>query len=228
MTVLDVSCYGSTRCGLRRSDPACRRGGWPPMPDDDDRQFFEAEVARLIDRLYGTALRLTRNTSQAEDLAADTLEKAWARLATLKDRQSFEKWVFRIMTNTFISDRRRKRELLVSDVAPEASPTDDATSLFDKLHQPFLLWWGNPEQQLLDRLLQEDIEQALDSLPDAFRVVVILVEIQGASYADAAADLGVPVGTIRSRLSRGRSLMQAALWRQAEQHGLCRGTPPRE
>lgn len=185
------------------------------MPDDDDRQFFEAEVERLINRLYGTALRLTRDASQAEDLAADTLEKAWAKLGTLEDRQNFEKWVFGIMTNTFISDRRRKRELAFSDMAQPLSYDGDATSLFDKLHQPFRLWWGNPEQRLLDRLLPEDIERALDSLPDAFRLVVIMVEIQGSTYADTAQALGVPIGTIRSRLSRGRSLMQEALWRQA-------------
>lgn len=230
MTLPDVSYQGSTRHGPRRTDLACWRGGWAPLSEteEDDRYFFEAEVERLIDRLYGTALRLTRNPSQAEDLAADTLEKAWKRLATLEDRQSFEKWVFRIMTNTFISDKRRKREISVSDMPQPEPADDDMTSLFDKLHQPFLLWWGNPEQKLLDKLLREDIEQALDSLPDAFRVVVIMVEIQGSSYADAAATLGVPVGTVRSRLSRGRSLMQAALWRQAEQHGLCRPKPTHE
>lgn len=179
-----------------------------------------------MDRLYGTALRLTRNPNRAEDLVAETLGKAWAGMAGLQDTQCFEKWVFRIMTNTFISERRRQRDVSFSEVTDTDDDGDEPSSLFDRLHQPFLLWWGNPEQQLLDKLLREDIEHALDSLPDSFRLVVIMVEIQGASYAEAADTLGVPVGTVRSRLKRGRARLQAALWRQAAQRGICGGSPP--
>ncbi|WP_366653692.1 sigma-70 family RNA polymerase sigma factor [Fodinicurvata sp. EGI_FJ10296] len=197
------------------------------MPDKNQRRrIFKAEVERLMDRLYGTALRLTRNPSQAEDLVAETLGKAWAGMAGLQDTQCFEKWVFRIMTNTFISERRRQRDVSFSEVTDTDDDGDEPSSLFDRLHQPFLLWWGNPEQQLLDKLLREDIEHALDSLPDSFRLVVIMVEIQGASYAEAADTLGVPVGTVRSRLKRGRARLQAALWRQAAQRGICGGSPP--
>jgi RNA polymerase sigma-70 factor, ECF subfamily len=109
---------------------------------DCPRQFFEAEVERLLDRLYGTALRLARNEADAEDLVAEALSKAWARLDSLHDRQSFEKWVFRILVNTYISSLRRRQ------ARPEESFDDedalDRFSLFEKVHQPFLLWWGNP------------------------------------------------------------------------------------
>lgn len=170
-----------------------------------------------MDRLYGTALRLTRRRADAEDLVADALTKAWTRLGSLEDLQSFEKWIFRILTNTFLSDRRRPRETLATELEGEEG---DALSLFDKLHQPFLLWWGNPEQRLLDQLLREDIERALDSLPEPFRLAVILVDVEGFTYGEAAETLSIPVGTVRSRLSRGRGLLQGAIWKQAQQLGL--------
>lgn len=182
------------------------------------RRFFEAEVERLMDRLYGTALRLTRDSADAEDLVAEALARAWNKLDSLQDPQSFEKWVFRILVNTFISERRRLAGRLEETVDSEA--TLERFSLFEQVHQPFLLWWGNPEQQLLDKLLREDIERALDSLPEGFRLVVIMVEVWGFSYDEAAETLEVPVGTVRSRLSRGRALLQKALWRQAGQAGI--------
>lgn len=182
------------------------------------RRFFETEVERLMDRLYGTALRLTRASADAEDLVAEALARAWNRLDSLKDQQSFEKWVFRILVNTYISERRRLAARCEDIV--DCEDTLDRFSLFEQVHQPFLLWWGNPEQQLLDKFLREDIERALDELPEEFRVVVIVVEVWGFSYAEAAGSLDIPVGTVRSRLSRGRALLQRALWRQASQLGI--------
>jgi RNA polymerase sigma-70 factor (ECF subfamily) len=93
-------------------------------------------------------------------------------------------------------------------------------SLFDRLHQPFLLWWSNPEQQFLTKMLRAEIERALDALPDGFRTVGILVEVQGYTYAEVAEILSVPVGTVRSRLSRARSLLQKSLWDQAQAAGV--------
>lgn len=183
--------------------------------------FFEAEVERLLDKLYGTALRLTRDRANAEDLVAETLAKAWARLPDLKDRQAFEKWLFRILVNGFITERRR-RLARPREVAGDVC-TEGGFSLFEKVHQPFLLWWGNPEQALLNKLLQEDIECAVEELPEEFRVVIIMVELWGLSYAETADTLAIPVGTVRSRLSRGRSLLQGALWRQADEAGIGAG-----
>jgi RNA polymerase sigma-70 factor, ECF subfamily len=183
------------------------------------KAVFAAEVDRLLDRLYGTALRMTRNSDDAEDLVAEALTKAWAKFDTLQDRQSFEKWVFRILVNTYISGLRRQ-QARPQEQGVEDDDALDRFSLFEQVHQPFLLWWGNTEQQLLDKLLREDIERALDALPDGFRMVVIMVEVWGLSYAEAAETLNVPVGTVRSRLNRGRALLQRALWRQASQLGI--------
>jgi RNA polymerase sigma-70 factor (ECF subfamily) len=183
------------------------------------RHFFEAEVERLMDRLYGAALRLTRNGPDAEDVVAEALARAWSKLDGLQDLQSFEKWVFKILINTFISERRR-RLARPADESPDCEDVLDHFSLFEKVHKPFLLWWGNPEQQLLDKFLRADIERAVDDLQEEFRVVVIMVEVWGLSYAEVAETLEVPVGTVRSRLSRGRAVLQRALWSQASQFGI--------
>jgi RNA polymerase sigma-70 factor, ECF subfamily len=187
--------------------------------DEGDRAFFRAEIGRLTDRLYGTALRLTRNSADAQDLVSEAVTKAWANLGQLKDRQAFEKWQFRILTNCFISGRRAAREQLME----KPDDAEQLFSLFERLHQPFLLWWSNPEREFLNKLLREDIERALDALPEDFRTVVIMVEVEGHAYAEAAELLGVPVGTVRSRLSRARSLLQRTLWDQAQAAGVIAG-----
>jgi RNA polymerase sigma-70 factor (ECF subfamily) len=191
----------------------------------DRRAFFCAEIERLTSRLYGTALRLTRNPADAEDLVAETVAKAWAASTQLADRSCFEKWIFRILANTFVSDRRSTREEPMATVPDEDG---ESFSLFDRLHQPFLLWWSNPEQELINKLLRDDLERALAALPDGYRTVVVLVEMHGYSYAEAAEILKVPIGTVRSRLSRARSLLQRALWEQAQAAGLSAGPHDKE
>ena len=186
--------------------------------DAGTRQFFATAVERTTARLFGTALRLTRNRSDAEELVAETVAKAWARLPELRDRQCFEAWIQRILANTFVSAWRHRRAGPETPVEPDED--GEPFSLFEKLHQPFLLWWGNPEERVIAKLLGEDIGRALDSLPDAFRIAVVLVDVQGHSYPEAAELLGVPVGTVRSRLARARGLLQRALWQHARDAGL--------
>jgi RNA polymerase sigma-70 factor, ECF subfamily len=210
MRAPDPETDGTGRAMSRADATAC---------EQSRRRYFEAQVERLLDKFYGTALRLTRDPTEAEDLVAEALTRAWAGLAAIRDPQAFEKWVSRILVNCFVSERRRRQARPREETAEDA-PAADGFSLFETAHQPFLLWWGNPEQQLLDKMLRQDIVRALEGLPDAYRVVVILVEVQGLSYAEAAEALEVPVGTIRSRLSRARSMLQRALARQARQLGI--------
>lgn len=194
--------------------------------DEERRRWFAVQIERLTDRLYGTALRLTRNADDAEDLVAETVLKAWTRLDDLRDPQAFQGWVQRILNNAFVSEWRHRRaspELLVE--APCEDGAGEPFSLFEKLHQPFLLWWSDPEESLIAGLLREDLDRALDALPDAHRVAVVLVDVQGYSYPEAAEVLGVPVGTVRSRLSRARSQLQRALWRHAQEAGLVKAEP---
>lgn len=183
--------------------------------------FFAEKVERLTDRLYGTALRLTRNSDDAEDLVAETVAKAWARLGKLSDPQSFDAWIQRILTNTFVSEWRHRRANPVVAMEPEPEEGgDEPFSLYEKLHQPFLLWWTTPEEEVIAKLLREDIDRALDALPDAFRIAIVLVDVEGYSYGEAAELLGVPIGTVRSRLARARAQLQRALWQHGKDAGL--------
>ena len=185
---------------------------------DNPRQFFEQSVTAMMERLYGTAMRFTRDPMNAEDLLAETLEKAWKNLSSLEDPEKFEGWIMRILSNSFISQwRKNKTHDKVFDDDVEACDLDETQSLYAKLHQPFLLWWGTPEQAFLNNLVQEDIEKALDSLPDHYRVVVIMVQLMGFSYEEVANKLEVPVGTVRSRLNRARNQLQEALWQHSKQ-----------
>ena len=193
--------------------------------DEDCRRWFAAQIERLTDRLYGTALRLTRNPEDAEDLVAETVVKAWARLGELRDRQAFEAWLLRILNNTFVSEWRHRRASPEVTLCAEEQGADGPFSLFDTVHQPLLQWWSKPEESLVAGLLREDLDRALDALPDAYRVAVVLVDVQGYSYPEAAEVLGVPIGTVRSRLSRARSQLQRALWRHAQEAGLVHGSP---
>jgi RNA polymerase sigma-70 factor (ECF subfamily) len=183
-----------------------------------DGERFAQEVSALLPNLYATALRFCRDAADAEDLVAESIAKAWGSLESLRDPNCFRGWIFRILTNTYMAGYRAEKVRPRGESWPDEEADD--FSLFEKLHQPFLLWWSNPERQFLDRMLSEDLERAVDALPDAFRSVVVLVELQGLSYAEVAEALHVPVGTVRSRLARGRGLLQRALWRHAHDAGL--------
>ncbi|MCG6658169.1 sigma-70 family RNA polymerase sigma factor [Halomonas campisalis] len=188
------------------------------------RQWFEQRLEPLLDRLYGNALRLTRDPDDAEDIVAEAVGKAWTRLDELRDARRFEGWLFHILTNTFISEWRRRQSRPKPAPGGEPPTPDDldiaSFTLFQQLHQPFLLWWASLEEQFFNGLLQEDLQRALDSLPDPFRLAIVLVEVQGYTYLEASRLLGVPLGTVRSRLSRARGLLQKQLWEQAREAGV--------
>ena len=167
----------------------------------------------------GAALRLTRSRDEAEDLVADALAKGWERLDSLDDPVALGGWLCRILTNAFISQRRGAPSEHEIEAYEECADSETTFSIFERLHQPFLLWQSNPERDFLHRLLREDLERAIDGLPNVFRLAVVLVDLQGLSYQEAAESLEVPVGTVRSRLARGRSLLQKTLWTQAVDAG---------
>jgi len=188
---------------------------------ENRRSVFKEGAAANMDALYNTALRLTRKPEDAEDLVADTLAKAWAALDTLQDTALFRAWVFRILNNTFISDYRKQAVRPKIESYDEAPQEDDENfSLFEKLHQPFLLWWNNPEQEFITKLLGEDIAAAIDQLPDDFRAIAVRVDVEGFSYQEAADITETPIGTVRSRLKRARGQLQRTLWKQARDAGL--------
>lgn len=178
-----------------------------------DGDAFGREVTTLLPNLYAAALHFTRDASDAEDLVAETVAKAWAALHTLHDTTRFRCWLLRILTNTYFAQYRARSGRPPAEPLPDEDQED--FSLFEKLHQPFLLWWGNPEQQFLDRLLREDLARAVAALPEPFGHAVVLVDLEGCTYAEVAETLNVPVGTVRSRLARGRAMLQKTLWLHA-------------
>lgn len=200
------------------------------MSSNADREFFEREIAGLLAGLYGAARRFAKNRADAEDIVAETVAKAWANLGTLQDRRCFRAWIFRILANTFFTECRR-RAAAIDAGGQETEETADETgfSLFERLQQPFLLWWSQPEQEFLNKVLREQLERAVDALPEAFRMVLVLAEIEGFSYQEIAAMLDVPVGTVRSRLARARHQLQRALWEQAQAAGFAKsGAAPKQ
>ena len=179
-----------------------------------------------MDSLYGLAMRLTRNGADAEDLVADAVAKAWSAVATLEDRARVRGWLFRILHNCYISDYRKKSVRPVEWSYDERSvdgEEDDLALLLGEQTDEFLVWWANPEREFANRLLGQDIVAAIEDLPEVFRTVITLVTIEGLPYDEAAEVLGVPPGTVRSRMKRGRTLLQKALWEHGKDAGLIAG-----
>jgi RNA polymerase sigma-70 factor (ECF subfamily) len=191
---------------------------------------FENQIVAILGQLYGVARRLTCNDADAEDLVAETIEHAWRALDTLHNAKAFRPWIFRILNNTFISETRRAaaRPRFESMECEDTDNEELEFSLFEQMHQPFLLWFSNPEQDFLNTLLREDLERALATLPENHRIVVILSDLEAFSYGEIAESLNIPVGTVRSRLSRARAALQKILWRQAQERNFKHVAPQSE
>lgn len=190
---------------------------------NDIKAYFTTCIEENMHSLYSLALRLTRNSADAEDLVAESVARAWAVIDTLKDKSRFRPWVFRILHNRFISDYRKKSlrpsETNYDELTEETYPQQVASLL---IQQPngFLNWWANPEKVFTNNLLAKDITAAIECLPEVFRTTVLLINVEGLSYDETAEVLNVSPGTVRSRMNRGRTLLQKALWQHALEAGL--------
>lgn len=178
----------------------------------------------LLPELMSAARYMADRRSDAEEVVAEAVARAWECRDDLRDRDRFRGWIFRILRNCYLGRRRRRQSGPDEVPLPGEDEEESSFSLFERLHQPFLLWWGNPEERFFDRLLREDLERAVENLPEKYRSALVLVDVQGLSYAEAADALDVPVGTVRSRLSRARSRLKESLWNHAEERGLAPGT----
>ena len=185
------------------------------MSGADTKAFFGRGIEDNIDALYSVALRLARSGADAEDLVAETVAKAWSAIDTLSDRDRFRPWLFRILHNTFVSAYRKQSVRPIEASYSEGEcEDDDLATLLNEQSDDFLVWWSNPEYEYFNNLLGEQLLAALDKLPEAFRTVVILVNVEGFTYDETAEVLGIAPGTVRSRMKRGRTLLQKALWQQ--------------
>lgn len=196
---------------------------------DEIRDFFTAGIEANMNALYSVALRLTRNSADAQDLVAEAVTRAWAAVGTLTERSLFRAWMFRILRNCFVSDCRRRAVRPVESsyhaLSNDEQGGGDVASLLVEESDEFLDWWANPERHVSNELLGRQILAAIESLPEAFQATILLVNVDGLSYDEAAAVLGVPPGTVRSRMKRGRTLLQKALWQQAREAGLSATLP---
>ncbi|HEX9185278.1 MAG TPA: sigma-70 family RNA polymerase sigma factor [Burkholderiales bacterium] len=193
-------------------------------PERPDRKSeFGRQIREHMDALYSFALRLTQQRADAEDLVAEAATRAWLAIETLADDSRFRPWMFRILHNCYISDFRRKSvrpaELGYEEL-PAREEEGDVASVLIRQPDAFLHWWANPEREVMNKLLGRDLQAAIQALPESFRVVVVLINVEGLSYDEAAEVLGVSSGTIRSRMNRGRTLLQKALWQHARDAGL--------
>jgi len=192
-------------------------------PQDDTKTYFSLCVEENMPSLYALALRLTRNSADAEDLVAESVTKAWSVIHTLEDRARFHPWIFRILHNRFISDYRKKAVRPVEASYQEIMDfeyREQVASLLIQQPNEFLNWWANPEHEFTNNLLGKDLMTAIESLPEVFRITVLLINVEGLSYDETAEVLNVSPGTVRSRMNRGRTLLQKALWQHAIDAGL--------
>ncbi len=190
------------------------RGPREAADQDLRRKRFEEMVAQHLDSLYAAALRLTRNREDAEDLLQETLLKAWRSFHTFEEGTNARAWLFRILMNAHI-DRYRK-----ATREPEVSDVEDVGEfyLYTKVQESEQLREVGDPEKLLEGIMEQEVREALESLPEYFRSVVILADLQGFSYKEIADILGIPVGTVMSRLFRGRRLLQKKLWDYVRTH----------
>jgi len=183
--------------------------------DNTTRKEFEELTLPHLDPLYSAALRLTKNERDAEDLVQDTFLRAYRFFDKFERGTNIKAWLFRILTNTFINRYRRsvKERSIV-----EGSEKEAVQERF--VSRRATEYAANPEQFLFDRLLSDDVLRAIDELPIDFRLVVILADLQDFSYNEIAEIVGCPVGTVMSRLYRGRKLLQKKLKDYALESGV--------
>jgi RNA polymerase sigma-70 factor, ECF subfamily len=188
---------------------------------EDERKRFQEEALPLLDSLYAGALRMTRNPADAEDLVQETMLRAYRSFDRFEAGTNLKAWLYRIMTNAYINTyRKRQRE-------PQKVSQDELGDfdLYRELKDHDPRWEATPENIVLDSLVDTDIIEAIDDLPEQFRLAVVLSDIEGFSYAEMAEIMDVPMGTVMSRLHRGRKALQKRLWEIARDRGIVKGAP---
>ncbi|HVX23074.1 MAG TPA: sigma-70 family RNA polymerase sigma factor [Acidimicrobiales bacterium] len=183
-----------------------------------DRAHFTDLTMEYMPALYSAALRMTRNPSDAEDLVQETYLKAYRAFGSFTEGTNLKAWLYRILTNTYINSYRAAKR------RPEISDVEDVEDLY--LYHRLSAADGNgargrsAEDEALDSFTDDEVKAAIESLPDAFRIAVLLADVEGFSYKEIAEITDVPIGTVMSRIHRGRRALQKALHEFAAARGL--------
>ena len=181
-----------------------------------DQARFADDTEQFMSSLYSAALRMTRNPADAEDLVQETYLKAYRAYGTFQEGTNLKAWLYRILTNTFINSYRAKRR------HPEETELEDVEDfyLFNRLGGLEAAAAGrSAEDEVLDTFTDDEVKQAIESLPESFRMAVLLADVEGFSYKEIAEIMEVPIGTVMSRLHRGRRALEKAL----HDFGMARG-----
>mgnify|MGYP002885717607 CR=1 FL=1 len=181
---------------------------------DTRRRRFERDAMAHADALYGTAMRLTRNPDQAEDLVQETLLKAYKNFDNLRPDSNLKAWLTRVLTNTFINQYRRRK------VRHRSQELYEPDWMNDRVNSN----WARdaakrPGQQVIDRFVREKLNQAVAELPEPYRQVLILADVEELAYKEVAETLEIPIGTVMSRLHRARRKLRESLSEFAEIDG---------
>lgn len=182
---------------------------------------FEAYLTPLLGAAYRTALHMTRGRDDAEDLVQEAALQAFRAFHTFEAGTNFKAWFFRILTNLFINKYRKQQREPAIDQMP---PLDEAPALYlYKRTRELGLhggWNSDPAALVIDKLGADSVARAIEALPEEYRIVCALYFMEEFSYQEIAAIVNCPVGTVRSRLHRGRRMLQQALWQVAEDQGI--------
>jgi RNA polymerase sigma-70 factor (ECF subfamily) len=186
-----------------------------------DQAVFSDLAMEYMPALYTAALRMTRNPADAEDLVQETYLKAYRAFASFEQGTNLKAWLYRILTNTYINTYRAKKR------RPEIADVEDIEDLYlyRRLSGDQTTGLGrSAEDEALDRFTDTDVKEAIESLPDTFRMAVLLADVEGFSYKEIAEITDVPIGTVMSRIHRGRKALQKALVDRGSTRGLVGAT----